>query len=889
MADSLTYVKGNNLQEVLKSIDDNFAKTVNQDLYKGDKGDNVKTEEKSLKTDGKLTDTGKEVYETIFGDGAAITDERLKDFPETWSLYPAMPLFFAHHEGERGTFIDYSCMVVATEVENVYTYEKHEVFPTIYYNSATGNYCWKLNGVETSIPTYKTPSEGNNVQLFLIKDVVDDNNNTKLKYWDPMNGAWTASAPKDLVAGDLAYKLGSTTAEVGDSTETVATVELYTYNGSEWIAVSYDEKAAVLIEYDNARMSYIWKTIYDNLGQNYTTDLVAANSFKFPDGDTAGHYISAVNNESRSDLMVQYKNGTKSHAIVLDGYEVYTGMPTIKDNVVTHTVASRLIRKEELYKQVPIGQIYSNGLSSMVSKTGFVCIDRGAQSSNYVRYIYIYDAPQDKCSALNTWVGIGLDQSTSETFEVRYTIDATKSTDQILWMRDKWGNECDYDFIETPTFCLIEYENYDTPKDYRSEGWFRNNIIKNTEMLFCIMVSGGHSVKKLGNVEIYNNTIIDCNPDGSVNFDLHIYQSEQNVFCSNNTFINSAFNINCGYYYYDWHNRTDVPVSTNFATDDTDDTYDVNLSYNYVKNSTINLLLGVHRFFKNEIKDSTIQGIYTIWPAIGSASTLETCALYNAIDASKGGCTYISALMHNDAVTPTSGNWIAQTWALPMYEISYCKFKNFEVAGYMGFLVYNLSTLISGKTHSQVGELLKSLSYLQSLTNCTFYGDQTIFRYSYISNTSPAPYNPYYEIEIDSNDKTKLTTSLELGTYSVVSDVIVNPDLSIYSFTPSNMPNITLFGYAIKTDRGVTYYDIDNIVCTHSSALQIYPASPKFKYPIFASGLSDTGVPYADSSTLCPQVIYFNTTSGISGYKTTKFKAYIASYKQTKNIYDILT
>ena len=615
MADSLTYVKGNNLQEVLKSIDDNFAKTVNSDLYKGDKGDNVKTEEKSLKTDGKLTDTGKEVYETIFGDGAAITDDRLKDFPETWSLYPAMPLFFAHHEGERGTFIDYSCMVVATEVENVYTYEKHEVFPTIYYNSATGNYCWKLNGVETSIPTYKTPSEGNNVQLFLIKDVVDNNNSTKLEYWDPVNGAWTDSAPKDLVASDLAYKLGSTTAEVGDSTETVATVELYTYNGSEWVAVYYDEKAAVLIEYDNARMSYIWKTIYDNLGQNYTTDLVAANSFKFPDGDTAGHYISAVNNESQTDIMVQYKNGTKSHAIVLDGYEVYTGMPTIKDNAVTHNAASRLIHKEELYKQVPIGQIYSNGLSSMVSKTGFVCIDRGARSSNYVRYIYIYDAPQDKCSALNTWVGIGLDQSTSETFEVRYTIDATKSTDQILWMRDKWGNECDYDFIETPTFCVEK-------NDDRSKGWYKNNKVTRVPVGSTFMfnlydmeagidetVEGEYSAELI-NICVENNEIYGSY--GYINIKKNTTRQGasslnfKDVIVTNNVVSDSNVNITAGGPFY---NAFDSFVTLS----------DVYMQRNVIKNSAITIGFTKSLLDCNIIY-STINNIYTLWAATNKKS-----------------------------------------------------------------------------------------------------------------------------------------------------------------------------------------------------------------------------------------------------------------------------
>lgn len=694
---TLTYVKGNNLDELINSIDENFKTIADRDLFKGDKGDNVSLETVELKKDGVLTGIGKAVYKVIF-DTDTTTAERVKGFPDSWQLYPAMPLFFVYHEGDTTDFKDYSCMVVTDDTGN---YTKYQVFPTIYYDSKSAEYCWMINGVPTSLPTYKEPEDSNNVQLFLMRNFGGD-----MQYWNPNTGTWTADIPKSVVAGDLAYNLSSSRVPVAGGSTEIPTIDLYSWNGAAWKKVTYSDSIDSIITYDDARMTYIWKTIYDSLGQDYSTTLIDAKCFKFPDASNTdySHRITSMSNSNRSDLRVEY-TGDKEHNIVLDGYNIYTEAPEISSDGVVFNDAKKLIDNESAYKVFKLSDLTKDGVidQSVISNYTFVCVDRGERSGDFIRYVYINKPSQTQSPGvfLNAF---GINQDEDEMFEVHY--DLVENV--IKWMKDKWGNECDYDMVKEPVFHGIDYMG--TEFDLRKRGYVRNNIIKNTDLYITVDERGGGEIFT-STIEIYDNVFRDCNPDGNCIIKLNSFTNNQTVICSHNTFINSTININCGYYYrYDMPNDNTDSWSNFYSTD-------CRLSDNFISNSTVLLSLGVHRFCNNEIKNSNIPGIYAVFPSVGSDSNISSTMCYS-ID---GDSAVLGALWHNKDYKYSPSDSIAtiyaQTWLFPLLAIEGCKFSDFVLNSYMGYFYQSPAGAAASPTDSS-----EVYCYRQCLSNQMFFG-----------------------------------------------------------------------------------------------------------------------------------------------------------------------
>ena len=888
MADNLTntdanttqYITATNFEELKTNLNGAFNKVVSNNFYKGAKGDSVKITRVSLKdSDNTLTTEGEKVYTVIFGDGADITDKRVAAIPTEWVGHPATPLFFVYHETtDDDVFIDYSCIIYATEMTDAggYAYSKVDGFPTIYYNRTLKDYCWKVSGTETEISARYKDTSDKSVQFFLLKKITD----TEFKYWDAEGNKWVDSLTSQTpTIGDYAYVLFKKTVSVAEVNTDVLALGFAVYNSDGWKEIAYGDDLTA-VTYNDAYMQYIWNTIYTSLGQEYTVDtggeivIKLANTFQFPDvvDTTNGHIVSSISNAERGDLWVEPIDAhsetvdCKSHALIFNGYDgVYFGAPDFDSTgAIFFDETKKLISNSNAYTRINLADLENSADntydSSKLYNYSFVCIDRGSRNyDNYVRYIYLNLALKSGGTPVDPYIGIGMDQNVDETFEVHYDI----TTDTILWMKDKWGNEADIDFVNHKIFSKT-VNNITT--DARSDGWFKNNIIKNAAQVdyVCINIQYDDNIKTIGDCIISDNTII-CDPTLLAGFyilKLHLFEDGQNIKCINNTFINSTFNIDCGY-----HKRTDIPVTSASAyywyknTFKYDDQYSLKecvFSNNYIVDSAIGdcedgWVLDIHRFTNNEIKKSNLcYGIYTIWAAV----QFDGPDAYTDANNNR----WVAAFWHDKNITASDDTpWKYNTWMLPLFMINDCKFNNFSTVGYVGFICWDNSSTIEDNE-----SLAKICSYSQCLSHYNFIGNQK-------RSDNCSVNKPSYDTA--SGHLTHLVSSA----YWVVSEYDDNYNITSYydSFTP-----IVLFGFA---DAYGLHHPYDNVAYTNSPANQ--PSGDFDLYDKYSTTLSNT----INKTSAGGGTTKFIYPQAYQDDSLVSFSSYIASYNQTKSAFNILS
>lgn len=320
---NVTLPDGNNWDDFIEALNNNFSKLANSYVYKGDcstmsiQSISVFEEEATNYDYGDLTDEGKKIVDTIFekrkdGDpepSTAATPEKLSYFKDegvkkgvkiSWwcendggkAIFPAGPIIYidpSFKNGEATTdTIDYTCMCIAKETEDDIAdiaYSRSDIYPTFYYDPAAKNgrgaWCWKVNGVETGIVASAADETGvHSGKLFLLKEDEDENESPIWMYFvgDSSAGSWMTEAELEdsykPLNNDIGYIVSEV--EVPDLDNTNATDEptktitlsfaICTKTGAStvWTKMLDDDK---IVKYDDAYMKYIFATICNSLGR----------------------------------------------------------------------------------------------------------------------------------------------------------------------------------------------------------------------------------------------------------------------------------------------------------------------------------------------------------------------------------------------------------------------------------------------------------------------------------------------------------------------------------------------------------------------------------------------------------------------------------------------
>lgn len=352
MSVSLNGITGNNLDEIIKTTNENFQKLNEVEFLKGDAGATLSIVNRDI--DDELA---KEIATCIVGDTEKVgyidnIKEQLKTYNKKWLWFysdntpicPAVPLVFLDNDvvNNPENKPDYTCSVVGSIDENdKVVYSRTAIQPELYFDetalNGTGAWCWEINGVKTGIPASAANVGDRTIpKFFLLKQNGKDNKEftyftvtgedvySFLK-WSEYYNREDTSKPS---AGDYAFIIctnvnedGSTVNSFGMSVCNSAGVEENVQ--PTWIPDIISEN--YLVSFNEALMKFIFRELYVMEG---VTDTVHKDDKK--------HGLQLrFNKESNASVWIDTVKGTgdNDNSSLYFTFDPYTGTTTDTDPV----------------------------------------------------------------------------------------------------------------------------------------------------------------------------------------------------------------------------------------------------------------------------------------------------------------------------------------------------------------------------------------------------------------------------------------------------------------------------------------------------------------------------------------------------------------------------
>lgn len=263
----------NDLDEAFRNIDDNFKKIVSAPYLEGQEGNSVEAYDMHIVENGELTDFGMGMVRSIFDDQTinSIQDidgiappiqgfhayDSLQDSntvkvfvsvdpdidpdefdPSTTDRWICSAEYYyfvdrrieglgnSQNPSDNINFVDYSCLIFAEWNGNEWVFTKGNMVPTLYFDSQSGKFCWKVNGIETGIfaqglpgpagtPPVSAVVRGNGVRSENLNEQIINvicNEYLSVSY-EPISSSWENISESDISNGDLVVCLFTYTDE----------------------------------------------------------------------------------------------------------------------------------------------------------------------------------------------------------------------------------------------------------------------------------------------------------------------------------------------------------------------------------------------------------------------------------------------------------------------------------------------------------------------------------------------------------------------------------------------------------------------------------------------------------------------------------------------------